>query len=418
MLGELFPGETDGIGRITGEIRRVMKYMDVLYGIDNPLFLEDMKDPKYLLKTLLPWLVRYKLNIGKAMRLDEPVNDYLLNFTKNQALIDMITQHFFRDTPTFFALSYFGLYLDYSYPLGGMGTLAAKLTDFITDHGGAIRTQSAVMGVDHRSRRVTTRQGDSFGYRKLIWAADQKQLYAALPDTVSAPIDNQRKLAGAGEGGDSILTLYLGVDLDRSFFGERCGAHAFYTPLTHGLSSIGPWQNVTGREALKEWTREFLAKTTYEISFPALRDPSLAPAGKTGVIVSTLMDYRLVKRFSDAGEYEDFKELCIDAVHRALDGSVFPGIAEKTLFTVCATPLTIERETGNAHGAITGWAFTNPEMPAEARFEKIAESLKTPIPDVYQCGQWTFSPSGLPVSILTGKLASDAVNKDLAGSRR
>jgi hypothetical protein len=37
----------------------------------------------------------------------------------------------------------------------------------------------------------------------------------------------------------------------------------------------------------------------------------------------------------------------------------------------------------------------------------------TPIPDTYQAGQWTFSPSGMPISILTSKLAADRVLKDL-----
>ena len=41
-----------------------------------------------------------------------------------------------------------------------------------------------------------------------------------------------------------------------------------------------------------------------------LRDPALAPAGKTGVIVSTLMDYRLVKAIAEAGWYPAFKALC------------------------------------------------------------------------------------------------------------
>ncbi|HPF56246.1 MAG TPA: hypothetical protein PLV03_06875, partial [Clostridiales bacterium] len=69
---------------------------------------------------------------------------------------------------------------------------------------------------------------------------------------------------------------------------------------------------------------------------------------------------------------------------------------------------------GNKQGAITGWAFTG-AMPAENRFQKIANSVNTPLKDVVQCGQWTFSPSGLPVSILTGKLAADAVHKQLKG---
>ena len=88
-----------------------------------------------------------------------------------------------------------------------------------------------------------------------------------------------------------------------------------------------------------------------------------------------------------------------------------PGVQDKLLFSLSATPLTIEKETNNSDGAITGWSFANPAMPSENRFKKIREAVYTPIPDVYQCGQWTFSPSGLPVSILTGKVAADQVKK-------
>ena len=61
-------------------------------------------------------------------------------------------------------------------------------------------------------------------------------------------------------------------------------------------------------------------------------------------------------------------------------------------------------------GAITGWAFTNENMPAERRMLAIARAVRTPLPDVLQAGQWTYSPSGVPIAILTGKLAADAAN--------
>ncbi len=82
-----------------------------------------------------------------------------------------------------------------------------------------------------------------------------------------------------------------------------------------------------------------------------------------------------------------------------------------------ATPLTIEQFSGNAEGAITGWSFTNDPMPAEHRLPKIYSATKTPIPGVLQAGQWTYSPSGLPISILTGKLAADSAGKAL-GKRK
>jgi hypothetical protein len=43
----------------------------------------------------------------------------------------------------------------------------------------------------------------------------------------------------------------------------------------------------------------------------------------------------------------------------------------------------------------------------------VSKAVLTPIPDTYQAGQWTYSPSGLTIAILTGKLAADRVLKEL-----
>ena len=415
MLGNLFPENVPDIGRIVAEIKKVMGYMDVLYGIDNPLFLDNMRDPEYLMKTLLPWLFKYLRNIKKANRLVEPVQQYLQKFTNNQALIDLIAQHFFKNTPSFFALSYFSLYLDYSYPLGGTGVIAQKMSDYILAAGGEIKTQTEIKAVDNLKHEITTAAGETFRYKKMVWAADQKLLYTLVNEPDSASVAKQRRLVEQNEGGDSILTLFMGVNLDKSYFADICGAHAFYTPLMDGLSSLPPWEEAAaqGKAALWKWVETYLARTTYEISCPVIRDASLAPEGKTGLIVSSLLDYRLVKRVADEGDYESFKQFCIDNIAKTLESSLFPELSEKITFVSCSTPLTIERETGNAQGAITGWAFTNAPLPAESRLQKITKSVHTPIPDIFQCGQWTFSPSGLPVSILTGKLAADELRKQL-----
>jgi phytoene dehydrogenase-like protein len=41
-------------------------------------------------------------------------------------------------------------------------------------------------------------------------------------------------------------------------------------------------------------------------------------------------------------------------------------------------------------------------------------AVVTPVPNVYQAGQWTYSPSGLPISLITGKIAADKVIKETA----
>ena len=414
MLTSIFPDNASDLDNIKEEIRKVMGYMDVIYGIDNPLFMEKM-DSKYLTKTLLPWFFRYRVNIRKASGLDEPIQSYLYRFTKNTALIDMIIQHFFKETPTFFALSYFSLYLDYCYPIGGTGVLAKKVTEYIRMSGGEILTGTGVINVDARNHRVELENGEVFEYKKLIWAANQKTLYSVTKGMNTSSFEKQRILSEKSIGGDSILTVFLGVDQSESYFHDRCGAHMFYTPSIKGLSSMTGWEeSVNGsRDDLFHWIEDYLECTTYEISCPVIRDKTLAPEGKTGLIISTILDYSLVKRISETGHYEEFKEFCTQKIMGVLDKSLFPGIQKMILFTLCATPLTIERETNNSEGAITGWSFTNAVLPSVNQFKKITKAVQTPISDIYQCGQWTFSPSGLPVSVLTGKLAADRVRKTL-----
>lgn len=432
MLSAKFPENQAEITVIIDEIRKVTGYMEVLYGIENPLFMDLTMDKDYLFKTLLPWLLKYQVNIRKAQKLSEPIEDYLRRFTKNQALIDVIIQHFFEKMPTFFALSYFGLYSDYSYPIGGTGRLVTALSDFIAAHQGELALSTEISQIDLKTQRVTTRDGRRFGYRELIWCGDMKTLYNAVdfgeqgePDQ---QVREQQQKIRENRGGDSILTLYLGVKLAPAYFARRCGPHCFYTPSKAGLSAIQSelWQVVLAdparsasekQTALEAWVREYLALTTYEISCPALRDPALAPAGKTGVIVSTLMDYRLVKAIAEAGWYPAFKTLCEEQMMAVLENSVFPGLIRQVEQRFSSTPLTIERLTGNLGGAITGWAFrveaTAGKLPAVNQFRKIAKTIETPLLHISQAGQWTFSPSGLPVSILTGKLAADGVIKRL-----
>ncbi|NTW73206.1 MAG: NAD(P)/FAD-dependent oxidoreductase [Eubacteriaceae bacterium] len=162
LLSNAFPENADDIEKIIKEIKRIMKYMDILYGIDNPLFLDLKQDKEYLYKTILPWLFKYLVTIKKITRLNEPVDEYLQNFTRNQALIDMIAQHFFKKTPTFFALSYFSLYLDYMYPKSGTGAVPEKMENFIVDHNGEIKKETEICSVDLEIKQVKDLNGNTY----------------------------------------------------------------------------------------------------------------------------------------------------------------------------------------------------------------------------------------------------------------
>ena len=430
LLDKHFPDNEGDIARMIREVGKVMGYMDVLYGIDNPLFLDLKNNPGYVVRTILPWVLKYALTMPKIARLQKPVDEYLSGFTTNKALLDIIAQHFFRKTPAFFALSYFSLYLDYRYPRGGTGALSRALERFTLSKGGQIRTDTAITSVDPGKHQVADSAGKVYRYTKLLWAADLKTLYrivdpASSMDRKAADrIQARQEVLSGKVGGDSVFTLYLAVNLDPAYFAGKSSAHFFYTPCISGLTHVSlsdllngdrgnSTEFISDRASIFAWLKRYLELTTYEISFPALRDSSLAPEGKTGLIVSSLFDYSLVKHIRAMGWYDEFKAFMSDCIVDVLSAGIYPGLKAAIIDRFTSTPLTIERVSGNSGGAITGWAFTNDTIPAVSSIPKVASSVFTPIPDTYQAGQWTYSPSGLPISILTGKLAADRILRDL-----
>ena len=421
LLIKKFPENKEDIDKIIKEIKKIMKYMDILYGIDNPLFMDMMKDKKYLFFTVFPWLFKYLFTVGKINKLNSPVEDYLAKLTKNQALNDIIAQHFFKKTPTFFALSYFSLYLDYQYPIEGTGMIIEKLESFIKDHGGEVKVSNEIIGIDVDEKIIKISNNVLVSYEQLIWAADLNNLYnLADIEKIKAPKIKEKAQSFKDDieklrGGDSIQTTYMTVNLDVSYFEKICTAHFFYTPIKTGLNEVLKKlpEVIKNKDSLEvfNWAKEYLDKTTYEISIPAMRNHKLAPKGKTGLIVSTLMDYDFVKLIQDMGMYEKYKSMTEEYMIKVLNQSIFKELKVNVIETFSSTPLTIEKLTANKDGAITGWAFTNDKIPVVSRMTNVSKSVLTEMTDIYQAGQWSYSPAGLPISILTGKLAADKVIK-------
>lgn len=411
LLASVFPDKTGDIRRIIDAIGLAQRGMDRLYGADNPLFTRVKSIPDA--RQQLAWLMRLPAVLRCMRQLKGPVEPFLRNLTDSPALADMVAQHFFRGSPAFFALGYHRLYLDYYYPRGGTGTLPRMLEDYIGTHGGRVEKNCAVAALDLRRRLAGSTDGRLFGFRKLVWAADPHLLYSALLPPHRAEIQAVQKKLALGKAGESVLSVYLVTGFSAAYLAERCGGHGFYTPCPLGLSLLPPWQEAAGLglNALFGWVERFLERTTYELACPAVRDPALSPPGCSGLTVSTLMESSLCEAFAEQGAYAAFKRFCTEKIVAVLGDALLPGLGSRVQCARCATPRTIRQTVGSTGGAITGWAPG--AEPAETRFLHIASAVRTPLADVFQCGQWTFSPAGLPVSVLTGRLAADAVCRAL-----
>lgn len=428
FMHKLFPDDRKAVDRLVAEIEKSMQHMKVLYGFDNPLFVNLKENVPYAL-SLLPWLVKYLATIGKIDALDAPIEDYLYQFTDNSNLVDVFAQHFFQKTPAFFALSYFSLYLDYRYPAGGTGSLPKLLEAYILANGGEIHVGSPVKALDYTAHLIVDKDQKKHAYKKLVWAADTRALYTLAAQNNDentlrkSNIQNHHADLATKTGSDSILTVYLLLDTDADSLVQYLTPHLFYTPKLAGLSAqehlaakekAFSGGRLTGsKEDFFAWLRLYLAHNTFEVSCPAMRDKTLAPAGKSALIISCLFEYSIVSQVKEAGFYDEFKQFCEKITAEIILQNLLPAYKENLLETFSSTPLTIQQLTGSTDGSVTGWSFTNDSIPATTKMAKVAATIKTLLPDIYQAGQWTFAPSGLPIAVLTGKLAADKIQKEL-----
>jgi phytoene dehydrogenase-like protein len=430
LLIKLYPESINEIDEVLRSIRKIMKHMDVLYGIENPVFKDLKRDRTFILKKLLPWLPKFIFTVGKINRMNMPVEDYLGSIVKNPALRDIISQHFFKNTPAFFALSYFSLYLDYFYPKGGVGKLSEALKDKIIECGGEINTDTKIIEIKAEKCLVRDQNNITYKYDNLIWAADLKTLYKiaeteGLLPRIKIKFEDTKNMMLKNRGGDSVFSLFLEVDESLENFREIAHGHFFYTPSKLGLgethreeldSLLNNFKNVE-KEQILTWLDKFTRLNTYEISIPGLKDPELVPPGKTGIIISFLAEYDLFNKIQKAGWLDEFILEIENRVLSVISDSVYPMLKDKIIARFSFTPLSIENRVGSSEGAITGWSFQK-SMPVINKIQISDRSVLTPIPSIYQAGQWAYSPAGVPMSILTGKLAADGVLKRMKKFRK
>ncbi|HCT62658.1 MAG TPA: NAD(P)/FAD-dependent oxidoreductase [Erysipelotrichaceae bacterium] len=425
VLKQSFPNEHKAIDAIMKDIKAIMTHMDVLYGIENPLFLPKPYDMEYLSKTLLPWMFKFMVHMRKAMRYMEPVDEYLQKITNDQAMVDMISQHFFAKTPTFFALSYFTLYLQYQYPMGSTQKIIETFVNYIQQKDGELLNRCEVISIDSDAKQVKTKDGNVYSFKQLLWAADTNRFYYCLniegikQKRLQIELNAKKNFFASMKGADSIITIDMFTNLEPQYFSTKNGPHAFYTPKLEGISSV-PVDTIMengsftrDKQTLFEYIKANLSVNTLEISIPSLRDSSLSPKGKSALIVSTLFDYALCEHLVECGYYDEFKKLASQEMICILDEGLWHGLSEHIEMTIVSTPKTIYDRTYATQGSVTGWSFENHPFPVEYKFLSVSKAVHTPIKFIKQAGQFTFNPAGVPVAVLTGKLAADAVHKDL-----
>ncbi|MBN1335072.1 MAG: NAD(P)/FAD-dependent oxidoreductase [Deltaproteobacteria bacterium] len=429
-LGRLFPGQATAAADLEPLVHTACRMARVLRRLPNPVFRNPTTDPGYLLGRFLPWLPSFlgvALRTGRDRRSIESILDSL---SADPSFKDMVCQHFFKGTPWHFALGYFENFQDYFYPVGGTGRLPAALADFIRKAGGTIQTGREVVEVHPALRTLVDSSNNTHPYGDLIWAADLRSLYArldrsGLPTGVLRRIQSEQQAFASARAGESVLSLFLAVDEPPESFRRISHGHFIHTPQTEGLGDIHRGRLERIKAGFDEvpigdligWIEDLCARSSYEISIPVLKDPSLAPAGKTGLVVSILCDGEFWELAARRGIEGELRDVAAQAMLETLHGSPYPGLLSKLLFMVPATPQSLLKRFNTAAGAITGWSLED-KPPVASSLTAVVSAVRTGIPRVLKAGQWSYSPSGVPVAILTGRLAAGAILRRTGSVRR
>ncbi len=360
FLGERFPESRSGIEDLLKEMEELNSFMGSLSGMSGPL---------YGKTTFLGFLKKLKYN-------NVPFRDFLRARILDDELVSIIDEPFFDGTPAFFGLAYPTVFRDYFY---------TEVTKIILE-------RNLPVG-------VVTDTGDELKASSIVNAADAKRLYNRLLPENTLDKDFLQRLNRA-QLSDSVFSVFMGVDTPPENL-DKPVEHIIYVPVAAKYCDYE--------------SPDYFKTAGMEISIPCLRDPSLAPEGKTGIILNLNTTQKAMNGWGkgiSVEEYERTKEEVADDV-MANFFRLYPSLKEKVEFRIVATPFTMEEKTLNSGGSITGWNYHPSETFPLRDFMKMKKSINTPVKNLFQVGQWSFDPAGLPVCLITAKIAADRVEKAL-----
>lgn len=285
-----------------------------------------------------------------------------------------------------------------SQPTGGMGSVSEALAHCARDNGATIRTGMPVKRViveNGRATGVECENGETFASRIVVSNADPKSTIMNLVGARHVETGFTSRIHHLRARGNA-AKLHLALDglptidgLDKKAFADRMTiapdihyVERAFNPAKYGETSPNP---------------------VMEISFPTLRDSSLAPTGKH--VLSAIVQYapyRLKDGWNDAAR-DAFMETAISTL-----AEYMPDIRERINASEMLTPADIEQQfriSGGHwhHGELTldQFLFVRPVAGAA--------QYQMPLDGLYMCGAGTHPGGGL--SGAAGRNAARAILK-------
>jgi phytoene dehydrogenase-like protein len=273
------------------------------------------------------------------------------------------------------------------YPIGGSLPMSRALEKRYRSLGGEIDYKSRVEKIlveanvyppNHRAVGVRLADGTEHRAGRVISAADgYNTIFKMLDgkyvdDQVCEPYQKWPIFQPL---------LYIGVGVRRTFEDVPKTVSGFSFPLRRPVEIGDAVQERLGVHIFNQ-------------------DPTLAPPGKTSLVVMLPSRHAYWKELAqDRAAYEEKKDQVARTVVELLDQR-FPGLAQDVEMVDVATPLTFERYTGNWQGSFEGWLIT--PQNAQVVMKPMRQTLPG-LENFAMCGQWVEPGGGLPTGVMSAR---------------
>lgn len=265
------------------------------------------------------------------------------------------------------------------FPAGGSLQFARNLERRYLELGGKLLYKSQVDKIlveDNRAAGVRLYSDEVHRGERVLSAADLHSTLFEMLDEKYLP----RKMARQFNGELPIHTmLQISLGVNRDLRGEP-----------HWTHYLLPEPVLIGGQQ-----QEYLSVKHYSF------DPSMAPAGKSSMVIMLPAPYGYWQRIYGRRLY-DTEQIQVERQVIALLEGIYPGITGQVEVADVATPLSYERYTNNWQGSSCGWLLTTETMMM------MIQGVQKRVPwieNFHLAGQWVEPGGSVPVVAASGKNA-------------
>lgn len=278
------------------------------------------------------------------------------------------------------------------YPLGGGKAIINALTKSIIKNKGDILFNHNVKKIiikNNIAKGVIVNNGEEYFGKIIISNIDACRTFKNLIEDKMLPPEFLRELNNI-EPSISAFQIYLGLNIDLKNVGFP-DYEVFINP------------DYDLERQFQDSIENNFDRVPYSMTGYSNLVKSHAPKKRSTLVITVFSGYDFWRKLSNR-DYKKTKELmAMKLIKRAED--IIPRLSSYIDVQEVATPLTMERYTGNYKGAIYGWA----PLISQTGFRRM--DSKTPIKNLYLAGAWTRPGGGTTGVMYSGKSIAEKILK-------